>query len=98
MDLFREWLGPTVEQHLGEVLEWRSKSEVNRSQLAGNIGHITFDDDGSNLRIRSAKKPVVQIIKVSEGFESSQRGLALTECYSSLCRIKNLYKPAFQTA
>lgn len=64
MDLLREWLGPTVEQQLGEVLEWRSKSEANRSQLAGKIGHITFDDDGSNLRIRSAKKPVVQIIKV----------------------------------
>lgn len=70
MELLHEWLGPTVEQELGEVLEWRGKSEVNRSQLTGQIGDLTFDDDGSNLRIRSAKKQVVQLIKVCQDHES----------------------------
>lgn len=59
-----EWIGPTIEHELGEVLEWRGKSEASRSQVVGTVGDLTFDDDGSNLRIRSAKKQVVQIIKV----------------------------------
>lgn len=65
MELLKEWLGKTIEQELGEVLEWRSKSDENRSQLTGQVGNLTFDEDGSNLRIRSARPRVVQICKVS---------------------------------
>ncbi len=70
MDLLREWLGPTIEQELGEVLRWQGMSEANRSQLTGQVGDLLFDDDGSNLRIRSAKKQVVQIIKVGRDHKS----------------------------
>lgn len=79
MDLLCEWLGPTVEQELGEVLAWLAKSDRNRSQLAGKVGHTAFDDDGSNLRIRSAKKPVVQIIKVRRGLGMPVSRLMLTK-------------------
>lgn len=64
MDLLHEWLGPTVEAALDKVLIWRRESEANRAQLMGQLENLTFDDDGSNLRIRSSKKQLGQIIKV----------------------------------
>lgn len=64
MDILNEWMGKTIEQELGEVLEWRNKSDENRSQVTGTVRDLTFDDDGSNLRIRSARPRIVQIIKV----------------------------------
>lgn len=64
MDLLHEWLGPTVEAALDKVLIWRSESEANRAQLMGQLENFAFGDDGSNLRIRSARKQIGQIIKV----------------------------------
>ena len=63
MDLLKDWLGPTIERELGEVLEWRD-NESNRHQSIGKVGAITFEDDGSNLRVKSTKREVVQISKV----------------------------------
>ena len=59
-----EWLGKTIEKELGGVLEQRAKSEFNPSVVRGRVDNITFEDDGSDLRIKSAKPQVVQIIKV----------------------------------
>ena len=59
-----EWLGRTIEKELGDALEQRIKGELNNCQASGQVGDITFVDDGSNLRIKSAKPRVVQISKV----------------------------------
>ncbi len=64
-ELLRDpWLGNTIEKELSDVLEGLGKSEANRSQGTGKIGDLCFADDGSNLRIRSARPRIVQIVKV----------------------------------
>lgn len=63
-DLLRPWLGRTIGQELGEVLQRWSKCEANGSQGTGQVEGLSFEDDGSNLRIRSPRPRVVQIIKV----------------------------------
>ena len=63
MELLKDWLGPTVERELGEVLEWKGNGP-NRSQSDREIRDPTFEDDGSNLRVKPLKFEVVQIIKV----------------------------------
>ena len=66
-ELLRDpWLGKTIEQELGDVLDWLSKSDENKFQVTGRVGNVTFEDDGSNLRIRSMRPRVVQIEKVSQ--------------------------------
>lgn len=58
------WLEATIEQELGAVLEEWSSNEADKSQGAGQAGNLYFEDDGSNLRIRSPIPRVVQIVKV----------------------------------
>ena len=63
MDLLGPWLATTIEGELSEALRlW--KESTNRIQSADKSQVLSYDD-GSNLRIPSAKKgPVVQITKV----------------------------------
>lgn len=65
MDVLRPWLAATIEGELGEALRhW--EEGTNRHQSAGESRGLSYDD-GSNLRIPSAKKgPVVQITKVGK--------------------------------
>ena len=65
MELLRDkWLGRTIEQELGDVLERWGKSGAAGSPRRGDGENLTFEDDGSNLRIKSARLRVAQIIKV----------------------------------
>ena len=63
-DLLHEWLGECIEREVGAVLEWRSENERNRSDQSGKVGDLEYQDDGSNLRVKSAKPQVVQMAKV----------------------------------
>ena len=65
MDLLGPWLAVTIEGELSEALRhW--KEGTNRIQSADKSQGLSYDD-GSNLRIRSAKEgPVVQITKVGK--------------------------------
>lgn len=66
-ELLRDpWLGRTIEQELSEVLERWSKGEAKGSQSEGSTRDLSFEDDGSNLRIRSWRTRVVQIVKVRQ--------------------------------
>lgn len=62
--LLDEWIGKTVEQELGEALRWRQDT-ANFSLNVGQVGDLTIEDDGSNLRLKSSKPRIVQIIKVA---------------------------------
>ena len=64
-DLLHEWIGRTVERELGEGLRWR-ENNANRSLSKGVIGDLAIEDDGSNLRLKSSKPRIVQIIKVGK--------------------------------
>ena len=65
MDVLEPWLAATIEGKLGEALRHREDS-TNRHQSTGELRALSYDD-GSNLRILSAKKgSVVQITKVSK--------------------------------
>ena len=64
MDLLREWIGKTIEQELGQALQWRD-DDANRSLTTGKVGDLVIEDDGSNLRVKSPKPRIVQIIKVT---------------------------------
>ena len=61
--LLDEWIGKTVEQELGEALRWRQDT-ANFSSNVGQVGDLAIEDDGSNLRLKSSKRRIVQIIKV----------------------------------
>ena len=61
--LLDEWIGKTVEQELGEAIQWRQDT-ANSSLNVGKVGDLTIEDDGSNLRLKSSKRRIVQIIKV----------------------------------
>lgn len=64
MDILSPWLGATIESELGQVLQYRG-IDSNRTQSIGRAGVLSYEDDGSNLRIKSDKKgPVLQISKV----------------------------------
>ncbi|KAL2038362.1 hypothetical protein N7G274_009011 [Stereocaulon virgatum] len=62
MDLLHEWIGKTIEQELGQAIQWRD-DDANRSMTTGKVGDLVFDDDGSNLRVKSPKPRIVQLIK-----------------------------------
>ena len=63
MDALRPWLAATIEGELGEALRHMEEGTA-RHQLNGESRGLSYDD-GSNLRILSAKVgPVVQITKV----------------------------------
>ena len=61
--LLDEWIGKTVEQELGEAIRWRQDT-ANSSLNVGKVGDLAIEDDGSNLRLKSPKRRIVQIIKV----------------------------------
>ena len=63
-DLLHEWLGDCIEREVGAVLEWRSLSDLHRSNQSGTVGNLEYQDDGSNLRVKSPKPQVVQMAKV----------------------------------
>ena len=64
MDVLKPWLAATIEGELGEALHYKEDG-MARPQSAGGSRGLSYDD-GSNLRIPSAKKgPIVQITKVS---------------------------------
>ena len=58
------WLGRTIGQELGEVLERWSQGKANNNRGVTQNRRLSFEDDGSNLRIRSPCPRVVQIVKV----------------------------------
>lgn len=64
MDLLHEWIGKTIEQELGQAIQWRD-DDANRSLTTGKVGDLVIEDDGSNLRVKSPKPRIVQLIKVA---------------------------------
>jgi hypothetical protein len=64
MDLLHEWIGKTIEQELGQAIQWRD-DDANRSLTTGKFGDLVIEDDGSNLRVKSPKPRIVQLIKVA---------------------------------
>ena len=63
-ELLRDpWLGRTIVQELGEVLEEWSQGEANNRGVT-QTRKLSFEDDESCLRVRSPCPRVVQIIKV----------------------------------
>lgn len=64
MDLLKPWLAATIEGELSEALRYREGGTARHQSTRVSRGQSY--DDGSNLRIPSAKKgPFVQITKVS---------------------------------
>ena len=64
-DILRPWLGLTIEQELGLVVEDWSQKAPNNCQGSGQVVDLSYEDDGTNLRIKSPRPRVVQIAKVS---------------------------------
>lgn len=62
MDVLVPWLGLAVQCELDAVVKWR-RSAVDNSQSEA-VGEVTYEDDGSNLRVASSRIGVVQIINV----------------------------------
>lgn len=62
MDVLRPWLGLAVQCELDAVVKWR-RSAVDSSQSEA-VGEVTYEDDGSNLRVASPRIGVVQITEV----------------------------------
>ena len=62
-DLLVEWIAKTVEDELREGLRWR-ESITDSTLRAGRVGDLAIEDDGTNLRLKSLKPRIVQIIKV----------------------------------
>lgn len=58
MDVLEEWLGSTIERELKPIIQ--SKLQGG----SGFSGEVRCQDDGSNLRVKSSTKGVVQIAKV----------------------------------
>lgn len=57
MDIMGEWLSTTIQKDLGQVVDHTSGQSKNSSKAS-------YEDDGSNLRVKASKKGVVQITKV----------------------------------
>lgn len=62
MDVLKPWLGMAVQCELDALVKWR-KSVVDKSQSKA-VGEVTYEDDGSNLRVASPRIGVIQIIEV----------------------------------
>ncbi len=60
MDLMKNWLGPTVEQHLEGALQWKKRG----SPTARSSDEVLYEDDGSNLRVWVEKVGHLQILEV----------------------------------
>lgn len=60
MDLLKEWLGSTVARELSGAVQWRERTPTD-IRLSDNG---QYEDDGSNLRAKSSKPGVVQIMKL----------------------------------
>ena len=59
MDLLEGWLGQYVHRALTEALSWK----IQASQTSQVVENARFEDDGSNLRVKSAERFLVQITK-----------------------------------
>lgn len=62
MDRLREWLNTTIQHELCNGLKWLE----SKSSDPNHVDSSSFEDDGSNLRVKSCKPRVVQIIKVGD--------------------------------
>lgn len=62
MDVLRPWIGLAVQCELDAAVQWR-KNTVDNAQSEA-VGEVTYEDDGSNLRVASHRVGVVQIIEV----------------------------------
>lgn len=60
MDLLKVWLDSTVARELNAAVQWRERTPTH-IRLSENG---QYEDDGSNLRVKSSKPGVVQIMKV----------------------------------
>lgn len=60
MDLLEGWLRQHVHQALTEALRWK----IDASKSFTLLENARFEDEGSNLRIKSTEKFLVQITKV----------------------------------
>lgn len=60
--MLRPWLGLAVKCELDAVVQWRKSAAENPQSEA--VGEVTYEDDGSNLRVASPHIGVVQIIEV----------------------------------
>ena len=60
MDLLEGWLGSYVHQALTKALQWK----IRTSQSSQPVENVLFEDDGSNLRVKSTKRAFVQFTKV----------------------------------
>ncbi|KAL8870054.1 MAG: hypothetical protein Q9174_003809 [Haloplaca sp. 1 TL-2023] len=56
MDILGEWLSTTIQRGLGQVLDHVDGISVDASEPS-------YEDDGSNLRVKVSKRGVVQLIK-----------------------------------
>ncbi|SLM37343.1 hypothetical protein LPUS_07162 [Lasallia pustulata] len=59
MDVLRPWIGLAVQCELDAAVQWR-KNTVDNAQSEA-VGEVTYEDDGSNLRVASHRVGVVQI-------------------------------------
>ena len=80
MDLLQPWIGPYVHQVLTEAQEWKVQSLQGSQPVATDI----YEDDGSNLRVKSNRKGLVQFAKVSASCRARPDGSA----YAMLRSIK----------
>ena len=60
--MLRPWLGLAVQCELDAVLQWRRRA-VDSAQSEA-VGEVTYEDDGSNLRVTSSRIGLIQIIEV----------------------------------
>lgn len=72
MDLLQPWIGPYVHQVLTEAQQWKVQSLQGSQPVATDI----YEDDGSNLRVKSDKKAFVQFTKVSADCRAPSDGSA----------------------
>lgn len=62
MDRLREWLNTTIQRELCNGLKWLE----SKSSDPNHANSTSFEDDGSNLRVKNCRPRVVQIIKVED--------------------------------
>lgn len=67
MDMLRPWIAPYVHKVLTQAQQW----SLQGSQLKARE---SYEDDGSNLRVKSEEKAYVQFTKV----KASTAALSLT--------------------
>lgn len=58
--LLKDWIESTMKHELNEGLEWLGRKAPKSLETTSS----SFEDDGSNLRIKVARAGIVQIVKV----------------------------------